>query len=42
MQKIKEIAKEIKLTIQTPTFWFGAAFGGLLFGFITWNDTLVK
>lgn len=42
MQKIKEIAKEIKLTIQTPAFWFGVAFGGLLIGFITWNDTLVK
>lgn len=42
MEKIKAIINEIKNTIKTPAFWYGAVFGGVLIGFITWNDTLLK
>lgn len=42
MQKIKIIMNNINDTIKTPSFWYGAAFGGVLIGFITWNDTLLK
>lgn len=42
MKKIKTIINNIKNTIETAAFWYGAAFGGVLIGFITWNDTLLK
>lgn len=42
MKKIKTIMNNIKNTIKTPTFWYGAAFGGVFIGFITWNDALLK
>ena len=42
MKKIKTIMNNIKNTIKTPTFWYGAASGGVFIGFITWNDALLK
>lgn len=42
MKKIKTIMNNIKNTIKTPTFWYGATFGGVFIGFITWNDALLK